>query len=64
MLERVWKWAAVQREVADSMTATWSEFAPSWEKMLLAYKKDKSKPNPFEESDPGKQFPCKYTLEN
>ena len=52
MLERVWKWAKTQRDSAELLTATWSEFAPGWKKMLIAYKKDKSNPNPFEEPDP------------
>lgn len=55
MLERAWKSAGVQREAADSMAATWSEFSPGWKTMLAAYKKNnKSKPNPFEAPDPGK----------
>ena len=56
MLEKARKWAKTQRRVADSMTATWSDFVPSWRGMLLAYKEDESKPNPFEEPDPGKRF--------
>lgn len=54
MLERAWKGAKIQREVADSMTVTWSEFVPGWRKILAAYKKDSSNPNPFEEPDTGK----------
>ena len=54
MLERAWNGARTQREVADSMTLTWSEFVPGWRRMLDAYKKDKSKPNPFQEPDLGK----------
>ena len=57
MLERAFKWAGVQREVANSMTATWSEFVPEWSKMLHAYKKDNSMPNPFEEPDPSNVLP-------
>ena len=64
MLERAWKWSKIQREAADSMTTTWSEFSPGWKKMLIAYKKDKSKPNPFEEPNPGKRLPHKYDTAN
>lgn len=36
------------------MTLAWSQFVVGWRKMLLDYKKDQSKANPFEEPDPGK----------
>ena len=39
---------------ADSVTKAWSRYVPSWRKMLLKYKRDKSKPNPLEEPDPGR----------
>jgi hypothetical protein len=58
MLGRAWKWAGIQREVADAMTHTWSEFVPEWRRSLSAYKRDRSKPNPFEEPDPSKWFSC------
>ena len=64
MLERAWKWAKIQCEAADSMTTTWAEFVPSWEEMLLAYKNDKSKPNPFEEPDPGKRSPYQCIIKS
>jgi hypothetical protein len=54
MLERAWKWSKIQREAADSLTVAWAEFVPGWKKMLLAYKEDDTKPNPFEDPDPGK----------
>lgn len=54
MLEQAIRWANVQREAADSMTTAWADFVPDWRKKLLAYKRDRSKPNPFEEPDPGK----------
>ena len=53
-LERSLKWARVQREEADSMSVAWSRFVPGWRKMLHEYKRDKSKPNPFEEPNPGR----------
>jgi hypothetical protein len=31
----------------------WSDFVDDWRNMLDAYKKDHSKPNPFEEPNPG-----------
>ena len=57
-----WKWVKIQCQVADSMTATWSDFIPSWRDMLLAYKEDESNPNPFEEPDPSKWFLCTSTI--
>jgi len=60
MLENAWRWAKIQRDAADSMDATWPEFVPDWKKMLIAYKKDKSKPNPFKEPDPGKRILHRY----
>ena len=33
------------------MTLAWSQLVPRWRKMLLAYKKDTSMPNPFVEPD-------------
>ena len=56
MLERAFKWAKIQREVADSMTKTWIEYVPGWRLMLLTYKKDPSMPNPFRVPDPGTTF--------
>jgi hypothetical protein len=35
------------------MSAACSESVPTWRKLLLAYKEDLSKPNPFKEPDPG-----------
>lgn len=58
-LERATEWAGVQRKEANSMTLAWSQFVTGWRKMLLDYKKDQSKANPFEEPDPGK-FACVY----
>ena len=57
MLIRAVKWAEIQRAVADEMTVTWGAFVPKWSKTLHEYKRDKSKPNPFKELDPGKSFP-------
>jgi hypothetical protein len=54
MLERAFKWAKIQREVAESMTKTWIEFVPRWRNMWATYKKNASKPNPFRMPDPGK----------
>ena len=53
-LERSIEWAQVQRKEADSVTKAWSRYVPGWRKMLLEYKRDKSKPNPFKEPDPGR----------
>ena len=36
------------------MTRAWSQFVPGWRKMLSAHKWDRTKPNPFEEPDPGR----------
>lgn len=59
MLQRACEWAKTQRESADAMSEAWSQHVPGWRKMLLAYKQDKLKPNPFEEPDPGKRA-CVY----
>ena len=56
MLVRASKWAKIQRDAAEKMTDTWIECVPGWRRMLDAYKKDPSMPNPFEEPDPGKAF--------
>ena len=53
MLKRACEWAKIQREAADSMTKAWPQAVSGWRKMLIAYKQDKSKPNPFEEPDIG-----------
>jgi hypothetical protein len=53
-LERASKWVEKQREVSESLTKTWIEFVPGWKKMLVAYKKDSSKSNPFSKPDPGR----------
>lgn len=54
MLERALKWAKIQRDAAELMTDTWTEFVPGWRRMLDAYKQDHSIPNPFEEPNTGK----------
>ena len=36
------------------MSMAWSWFVPGWRKMLCAYKRDKLKPNPFEEPSSGR----------
>ena len=53
-LERSIEWAQVQRREADSITMAWARYVPGWRKMLVEYKRDKSKPNSFEEPDPGR----------
>ena len=53
MLIRASESAKAQREAADSMSKAWHKSVPGWRKILLAYKQDNSKPNPFEEPDPG-----------
>ena len=58
MLTWALEWAKTQREAANSMTLAWSQSAPAWRKMLVAYKNDQSEPNPFEEPDPS-TFICK-----
>ena len=59
-LVRAVKWAKIQRKEAESMTLAWSQFVPDWRNMLRAFKRDQSKPNPFEEPDPGR-FAFIYT---
>lgn len=54
MLERASKWAKIQREAADSMTAAWAQFVPGWKKMLRAFKRDRRQPNPFEAPEHGR----------
>ena len=53
MLTRALELAKAHREAANSMSKAWYKTVPGWRKMLLAYKQDNSKPNPFEEPDPG-----------
>ena len=53
-LERANEGAGIQHKEADSMTAAWLRYTPSWMEMVVGYKKDRSKPNPFEEPDSGK----------
>ena len=36
------------------LNANWSRFVPGWRKMLREYKRDKLKPNPFEEPSSGR----------
>ena len=62
MLERAFKWARIQREVANSMSITWCAFVPEWMRMLRAYKLDKKKPNPFEEPDPGMDITYRHVV--
>ena len=63
MLKRASEWATIQRKSADAMTGAWYPYVPGWRGALLAYKKDKSKPNPFEEPDPGKPaYKCVHGL--
>ena len=57
MLKRASEWAKLHREAADAMSTTWSVFVKDWRAMLRAFKKDRSKPNPFAEPDPG-NFAC------
>lgn len=64
MLERVFKWAKIQCEVADSMTATWSKFVPKWSRMLGAYKKNSSMPNLFKEPNPGEILLYRHIIVN
>jgi hypothetical protein len=64
MLERAYKWAKIQREVANSMTVTWSEFVPEWKRMLQKYKMKNTHPNPFEEPDPGKNSSRRHIIVN
>lgn len=63
LLNRACKWGKIQREALDSMTKAWPRGVPRWRKMLLAFKKDKSNPNPFEEPDLGMLFTYTCTLE-
>ena len=54
MLERAIRGAEVQTRELTTMTHTWSKYVPKWRAMLADYKRNKSKPNPFQEPDPGK----------
>ena len=62
MLERAFKWGWIQRNVADSMSVTWSTYVRKWSKMLHAYKRNNSMPNPFEEPDTGEIFLYRNTI--
>ena len=62
MLTRASKLAKAHRKAADSMSKAWSKLVPGWRKVLLAYKRNKSNPNPFEEPDPGMSaFMCAWS---
>ena len=51
-LEKAWKWSKAQREVATSLDATVSaRTVLRWAKMVIEYKSDRTKPNPFEEPE-------------
>jgi hypothetical protein len=53
-LEKAWKWSKAQREVANALDGSVpGGTVRKWQKMVDEYKKDKSKPNPFEEHDIG-----------
>jgi len=63
MLIRASESAKAHREAANSMSKAWHKSAPGRRKLLLAYKQDKSKPNPFEEPDPGTStYLCVWSL--
>jgi hypothetical protein len=53
MLKQASHWAEVQHEAAELFTLAWFQSVPSRRKMVATYNKDPSKPNPFEEPDPG-----------
>jgi hypothetical protein len=53
-LEKAWKWSKAQREVAKSLDATAKPLTLlRWKKMVIEYKADRSKPNPFQETEVG-----------
>ena len=57
-LQKAWKWSKAQREVANTLSASISEeTVRRWQRMVADYKRDKSKPNPFEEREIGVSFP-------
>lgn len=53
-LKRAIKGAKLQRKEANMMTHAWGSLVYEWRKMLRAYKKDQSNPNPFEEPQTGR----------
>lgn len=56
-LEKAWKWGKIQRDVANSFDAMISERTlHEWEEMVAEYKRDPTKPNPFEEPEACKLF--------
>ena len=56
-LEKAWKWSKAQREVATSLDATLSKGTLlRWRQMVAEFKKDPSAPNPFQETEAGKQL--------
>ena len=51
-VEKAWKWGKAQREVANSLDDLVSESTlQRWEQMVIEYKLDHKKPNPFEEPE-------------
>ena len=51
-VEKAWKWSKTQREVAKSLDEMVSESTLlEWEKIVVEYKQDRTKPNPFEEPE-------------
>lgn len=51
-VEKAWKWGKTQREVAKSFDGMVSEATLlEWKKIVVEYKQDHSKPNPFEEPE-------------
>ena len=61
-LEKAWKWGRIQRDVANSFDAMISEHTlRRWEEMVAEYKRDPTKPNPFEEPEFCKLFSSPLT---
>jgi len=57
-VEKAWKWSKTQREVAKSLNEMVSEDTLlKWKNMVIDYKLDHTKPNPFEEPQTGTFFP-------
>ena len=57
-IQKAWKWSKAQCEVVRTLNTTVSpETVRKWQKMVDAYKQDKSEKNPFDEPETSKPYP-------